>query len=193
LEATSVIPSNKIILIGDFNARTGNMEDTLLPEKHDTELETTDFFSQIQTKRNNQDKTVNKYGRLLLEYCTATHSYIANGRTIGDFQGKYTCHEARGSSTVDYAIINETLQKCIKSFRVLPPSLSDHCPIKLEVSYRKNKTPRVKVKNTKLKPRIEWNEKTKEIFLKHIFFFFLIVIYILHFMIKSRNCRHYKI
>ena len=169
LETTSAIPSNKIILMGDFNARTGNREDTLLPEKHDTELETTDFFSQIKTKRNNQDDKENKYGQLLLEYCTATHSYVANGRTLGDFQGKYTCHEVRGSSAVDYAVVGESLQKLIRKFRVLPPSVgSDHCPIKLEMLYTPGGTLHPKIKNSKLKPSIKWTEQAKEAFLWHM-------------------------
>ncbi len=165
LEVTSALPNNKVILMGDFNARTGKKEDTLQPEKHDTNLETTNFFSQIKNKRNNQDKKENKYGNLLLEFCTATHSYIANGRTLGDFQGKYTCHETRGSSTVDYAVVNECLQKSIKKFHVLTPSVgSDHCPIKLEMSYPKGKLQKAKTKTSKVKPNIKWNEQIKEMF-----------------------------
>ena len=165
-ERTSALPNNKFIVVGDFNARTGNKEDILEADKHEN-VETTQFFSQIKTKRTNQDTKVNKYGNHLLDFCAATHTYIANGRTLGDLLGKLTCHEPRGSSTVDYAVIHESLKKSVKSFRVFPPSLSDHCPIKLELSYQKGQGT-VKVNYPKLKPSIKWNEKTKEIFMWHI-------------------------
>ena len=53
-------------------------------------------------------------------------------------------------------------------FKVLPPSLSDHCPINLEISYKRDKDIVNKINYPKLKPSIKWNEQTKEIFLWHI-------------------------
>ena len=79
-------------------------------------MDNTRFFSQLTTKRNNQDKKENNYGKKLNEYCIATHAFIANGRTIGDLQGKFTCHEIKGSNTVDYAIINEQLKNSVRTF-----------------------------------------------------------------------------
>ena len=167
-EKTSAIPSENIILIGDFNARTGNRDDRLLREKYDSDDAPSEFFSHIKQKRCNQDEKENKYGKLLLEYCAQTNSYIANGRTLGDFQGRLTCHETRGSSTVDYAIINESLQKNIKKFKVLLPSYgSDHCPLNLEVTYKPT-TGNNKDKLSTIKPKIMWNENTKNIFDWHM-------------------------
>ena len=113
MERTSDLPNNNFILMGDFNARTGNKEDILQADKHEN-VETANFFSEIKTKRANEDTKVNKYGNLLLDFCSATHTYIANGRTLGDLRGKLTCHEPRGSSTVDYAVIHESLKKINK-------------------------------------------------------------------------------
>ena len=109
-DITKKIPSENIILLGDFNARTNNLPDVFRGEKEEEYMDQVDFFSNIDTTRTNQDSTINKYGRLLTEYCIASRSYITNGRTVGDLQGKYTCHEANGSSTVDYAIVNENLK-----------------------------------------------------------------------------------
>ena len=168
-EKTSAIPSEKIILLGDFNARTSNKDDRLLQEKHDTEDAPEDFFSHIKQKRTSQDKQENKYGKLLIEYCATTHSYIANGRTLGDFQGKYTCHETRGSSTVDYAVVNESLKKLVTQFRVLTPYIgSDHCPITLHLMFKPNNLSKMKNSLTTMKPKIRWNDNTRLIFEKHI-------------------------
>ena len=58
--------------------------------------------------------------------------YIVNGRTCGDIPGKFTCHKARGSSTIDYAIASLYLRKKIKFFNVTAPSgFSDHNLIKI--------------------------------------------------------------
>ena len=120
LETTSNIKSKNIILIGDFNARTSTTKDTLNKSKHEDDT-VPDFYSQINSLRNNQDKTVNNYGNNLIDYCIATRSYIANGRTLGDLRGKFTCHQPSGSSTVDYAIISENMKNLVKYFKVLDP------------------------------------------------------------------------
>ena len=167
-ETVRKINSNNIILMGDFNARTQNLDDTLITEKHDNNMPD-HFYSEILTKRSNQDTILNAYGKKLIEYCVTTHSFIANGRTLGDLQGKYTCHETRGSSTVDYAIINENLRKHINTFKVMDPSTgSDHCPIKLELSIPKNNSITAETTNTINKQKLKWNERTKKFFLMHI-------------------------
>ena len=168
LKKTSAIPSEKIILIGDFNARTGENDDRLLRDKHDCDETPENFFSHIQQKRCNQDKKENKYGKSLLDYCAQTKSYIANGRTLGDFQGKITCLETQGVSTVDYAVLSETMKKYSKRFKILPPTVgSDHCPLRLEISYKPSKQPKNE-KLTQMKPKILWNDNIKNIFSWHL-------------------------
>ena len=161
-EVTSRIDSEYIITVGDFNARTKNLDDVLRGEK-DEDQYNINFFSQIDTKRANQDHTINKFGRQLIEYCIATRSYIANGRTLGDLQGKFTCHEWNGSSTVDYAVINETMIDYVHSFCVLDPNTgSDHNPIKLKIrTPNEIKKDSIHLNNTK---RIKWNDHTKSDF-----------------------------
>ena len=77
-DITKSINSESIILMGDFNARTSNLHDVFRGENEEEYMDQVDFFSQIDTHRTNQDQTINKYGRLLSEYCMATRSYIAN-------------------------------------------------------------------------------------------------------------------
>ena len=161
---TQTLNSEQVILMGDFNARTKDLEDVLVGEKDEGDLDEVDFFSTIDTHRANQDQFINYHGRQLAEYCIATRSYIANGRTIGDLRGKYTCHQSRGSSTVDYAIINERLKNHVQNFQVLDPNTgSDHSAIKLKLSL----PTKLKTKNDSLKkhtPKIQWNEQIKSIF-----------------------------
>lgn len=160
---TAKIKSSNIILVGDFNSRTSNLDDTIHPDKHE-DIVIPEFYSKIQSLRSNKDLQRNKYGKKLVEYCIATGSYIANGRTLGDFQGNLTCHKESGSSTVDYAIINGNMNKHVRYFQVLNTSIgSDHCPITLELKLgsacidRQNTAPILKA--------FQWNEINKQIFL----------------------------
>ena len=157
-ETTSKIKSDNVLLMGDFNARTLTLSDTLLKEKDD-DLPT-EFFSRIYSKRCNQDLVGNNYGKKLAEYCIASKSYIVNGRTIGDLQGKLTCFEQNGASTVDYAIASDSMHKYISKFQILEPSCSDHCPIMMELNTQKQCNAK-STGITAISPPIRWNEKTK--------------------------------
>jgi hypothetical protein len=166
-ETTAKLNSRNVILIGDFNARTQSLKDTLNKDKHEENV-IDDFYSEIHSIRNNQDETLNNYGKQLIEYCISTRSYIANGRTLGDIQGKLTCHKSNGSSTVDYAVITENLKKYVKSFEVLNPDTgSDHSPISLQLScpYRFSTQFNMGSQGiTSTAPPFRWNDKTKNLF-----------------------------
>ena len=170
-ETTATLSSKNVILIGDFNARTHILKDTLNKEKYEDDV-LGDFYSEIYSIRNNQDKHLNNYGKQLIEYCISTRSYIANGRTLGDIQGKLTCHQSNGSSTVDYAVITENLKNHVKSFEVLNPDTgSDHSPISLQLNCPHKfitQTNKGSSGITMLPPPFKWNEKTKNIFEKKI-------------------------
>ena len=58
--------------------------------------------------------------------------YILNGRTSGNLSGKYTFHGHRGSSTIDYFLIDISLVRKVIALKVLDhPWFSDHCPLAL--------------------------------------------------------------
>ena len=83
-------------------------------------------------------KNVNQYGKWLGDLCIDNQMYILNGRTLGDFCGKFTCHTPRGSSVVDYFISSNSLSNEILSMNVNDVSLfSDHCllSMKLKLCY----------------------------------------------------------
>ena len=58
-----------------------------------------------------------------------------NGRLTGDLDGKYTCYQTNGASTVDYALPSEDLVKTILGSQVQAlTTYSYHCPISLKLT-----------------------------------------------------------
>ena len=127
-----------IMLIGDMNSRTGQMKESLFSNSA-----AIDMFDINQNDKNHdiyedfylptkvsKDDSVNTNGHKLLELLATCNMYIVNGRTLGDFQGNFTCHHYNGSSTIDLACVSYQLQNYINHFKVLEPVwYSDHCPI----------------------------------------------------------------
>jgi hypothetical protein len=120
------------VVVGDFNARTGSLADC------ESEVDPSDGFLNLPdslcdmnvTPRYNCDKTVNKYGRMLTEFCQTTQHLIVNGRFLGDSLGYYTYMGANGCSTVDYVVVNTDMFKCVQYLNVVPAGhLSDHCMV----------------------------------------------------------------
>ena len=56
--------------------------------------------------RNNNDRKIAGQCKALIDLINSAHLTIANGRTLGDLQGKFTCHHWNGSSCVDYGIMS---------------------------------------------------------------------------------------
>ena len=110
-----------IVLIGDFNARTGvvddfmTVEDTITVECGLDEVDNAIFDVKsrleslgITTERNNEDKKrCNNNGFQMIELCKSLNVKIINGR-FGDDKGigKLICDALyRGASTIDYALV----------------------------------------------------------------------------------------
>ena len=122
-----------VLLSGDFKALTGCENDTISPDKFDTEfcLEIEKFCS----KRNSQENTINKQGEDLLDMCKSLDLCIANGRKTGDSFGKYTCIKWNGNSVVDYLLVSKYIFYQVPIFKVgyyqplhrNPPRNSEKC------------------------------------------------------------------
>ena len=131
------------ILLGDFNSRTGTEKDFLdFDPKIDTTLGEQEEFSNCLKDlglldRFNCDKKVNKNGENLLELCRACDLKIVNGRFGNDKNvGAFTCHRVNGKSTIDYAIVSDSLTPQVMDFfiDIHDKSMSDvHCPISLTI------------------------------------------------------------
>jgi len=110
-ELLATIPiSNDVILLGDFNARTGTLDDAMSAANQLDELELQDFPEKELNRRNNQDKTLNSNGRPFIELLQTSGLVILNGRSLGDIFGEPTCIQPHGVSTVDYICVTPSLE-----------------------------------------------------------------------------------
>lgn len=136
-----------LILLGDFNSRTGQLDDCYSVDDDNVDIEIID--PQCETEiiydipnRKNSDKVVNRNGIKLIEMAKIMDLIIVNGR-IGDDSvvGKSTCITYNGESVIDYALISKRLFTRITNFTVdmFDSMLSDvHCPIIITLSNNSN-------------------------------------------------------
>ena len=104
-----------IIVKGDYNARTNDIQETVLEDDNTFLNVPEDYENDEQCVRRSQDSgTVNARGRNLLETCTALNLRIFNGRIVGDLEGKKTCFHYNGSSAVDYVIGSKSMLRNVQ-------------------------------------------------------------------------------
>ena len=99
------------MLVDDFNARTAEEQDLIYIEENDfaedfegivvNEVCTLDLFK-IPRNRKNMDKTKNRFGNQLLDFCKSNNVFVMNGRLQNDHEGNLTC---RNASLVDYVML----------------------------------------------------------------------------------------
>ena len=118
-------------IFGDFNARIQTLCENMPADKFDEQVGICGEMESIPPPRNSEDLKSNTRGKEFLDLCKINNLCIANGRALGDLFGKYTCHQKRGSSVVDYLISPYRALRNIKNFSVgeYNPYLSDHCPV----------------------------------------------------------------
>jgi hypothetical protein len=156
------------ILLGDLNARTSTLEDSV-PQDGNNYINDLRYNSLQPKNRLNFDNTTNRHGLQLINTCKNTDLRILNGRTKGDSLGRPTFHGRNGTSTVDYAICDQETFQNINHFVVKPPTyLSDHSQIIAWVDINKSLpesgTNVPKPEQTplhKLPPQFEWSESSK--------------------------------
>ena len=133
-----------IVLIGDFNGRTGVLNDALLMETNDNlDIENYDhpdilnsFHSlNIPIHRTNMDRNSNNNGNQIIEMCKLTEICIINGRFGADKNVGKTTFDNK--STIDYAMCSPSLFANITEFSIdtFDRLLSDkHSPINLTIN-----------------------------------------------------------
>ena len=176
-----------ICLIGDFNARTGRMQDFISVDHTSADITGLDGILNdlqplppnlvnIDLLRENMDWGVNKNGRQLIDFCKHHNLRIMNGRAGSDRGiGNITCHNRNGGkSAVDLVVASPGLLESVSDFQVLPmdKDLSDaHCAI--SVSFRceavvADKDTLGDVQNEHADPKFQWDSETKAAFVSYL-------------------------
>ena len=159
-----------VMIVGDLNAKTGILDDTISPDKSDELFDL--LLDEPPPKRNSEDDAVNPRGNELLDMCRSLDLNIINGRKTGDPFGKYTCFKWNGNSVVDYLITSSSVFKKISTFEVgeFLPWLSDHCPLYFttEIYNPLPKVTQCQKTRTKAPKQYIWSTESKENFLNMI-------------------------
>uniref|UniRef100_A0A672KW72 Reverse transcriptase domain-containing protein n=1 Tax=Sinocyclocheilus grahami TaxID=75366 RepID=A0A672KW72_SINGR len=120
----------KLIIAGDFNARTGNECDYIECDYSEYivcgSCYTNDHF---EGYRKSKDKVVNTFGHCLLDMYRNLNIHFVNGRTGKDIDGEFTIMSAVGCRVIDYFIISSELFTHVKDFEILYVDISDHFPL----------------------------------------------------------------
>ena len=131
----SVSLDNDVILLGDFNARTGSLNDMLSDASHVPDAELNKQYFRLLPTRSNLDRKLNANGRPFIELLQTTGLAILNGRTLGDIFGEPTCIQRQGVSTVDYMCVSANLHEKVRHFKVGSISqYSDHRALSMSIS-----------------------------------------------------------
>ena len=167
----------KIALIGYFNSRIAKLPDFIendsldLNDLNENNLLPDDYLVDQHIPRNNEDLVLNIQGKNLLDLCMSARLRILNGRFIGDSLGFYTCISPSGYSTVDYAVVSESLLPSVQYFKTGDFSyISDHVQVEFFLKCNKNKA------NCTDKPSeifseilsFKWNDNSLDLLLKSL-------------------------
>ncbi|XP_046145496.1 trichohyalin-like [Osmia bicornis bicornis] len=145
------------IIGGDFNARTG--EEGGGRKWRDGE--------EGEGERKSKDKKQNAEGRVLLEALRETGWEILNGNISGDEEGEFTYTGARGSTVIDYVLVEEGGKEKIKRMEIGDRIDSDHHPMILKIEGRGAGKEEERGRK-KQAARGDWTEQGRERFKKEI-------------------------
>jgi hypothetical protein len=97
-----------VLLLTDINGRTGSQQ--------------VESFEEAWP-RNSSDPTENSRGRAILEECEKYGLCILNGTSLETTSpGRFTSHQPRGKSTIDYGFVSEALLPLVRNFHVECPT-----------------------------------------------------------------------
>ena len=88
-DVISLQEKGEVIIIGDLNARTGNLVDTISSDKSDELFELS--FDPPPPPRNSRDNENDQRGKDLIDLCKSADLRIINSRKTGDPFGDFTC------------------------------------------------------------------------------------------------------
>lgn len=142
----SLVSRYNCILIGDFNARIGELQGL--------ECDNINWSESVKNDRKSYDGVINARGRKLIDLMDDMGMIVLNGRTNGDMNGELTFLGAMGESVIDYACVSGSIIDSVSKFEVCAMNHSDHMPIVLELKIERNENC---LTNMRLLPRLRWN------------------------------------
>ena len=127
-----------LILIGNFNARTGDVPDNIeIDPNFESQLITQSDFK----PRKNLDRTITSQGKIFIETLKTRDLRILNGRFPGDILGNFTTFKNGHTSVNDYGIVSQNFFDKIENFLVHPQTTySDHAPITITIKSKIDKS-----------------------------------------------------
>ena len=148
--------------MGDFNARTGRLDDSILLDGEINHIEPS----------SNMDEKINTNGRLLVDICKTTGISMLNGR-MGQNKnhGEYTCITHNGKSDIGYFLAEYSCFDSILNFTVnkFIPFLSDvHCSLVLGVEYTRTDAMILKPVSSPSQWQLFWNEEIRFKYGEHL-------------------------
>jgi len=144
----------RILIGGDFNARTGNKGGRINKEDEEEEI-----------GRTSKDGKINGEGKKLIKFIREKGWAILNGEMEGDKEGEWTYTGSRGKSVIDYVIVSEEIREEIMRMEVGDQVDSDHHPVKIKLREGKKERERKRSKGKRTKGvRGKWNEEEREWF-----------------------------
>ena len=137
----------KLLLMGYFIARTGNLIDYIVINDEDEQV----------PPRFNKDSRIITNGKLLIDWCKNIESVLVNGRLKDRNSVNYSCITHNGESAKDYFIVdyhgfNDVSEKSVHEFD--PSSSGVHCPVAMELKNQKHVPVKIYERNQKLR---RWN------------------------------------
>ena len=161
-DVVSFMNLGSVMLMGDFNARTGDSLDYIESDDFigvDESWYEPDVMALSRTSCDLASPCAR--GKRLLDLCRSTRIRILNGRSLGDSFGSFTCYKDKGSSVVDYVILSEDAVKDVAFFHVgdFYGSISDHCYV--SSALRVNSTIQIVNKESSMPfpSRFLWDER----------------------------------
>jgi hypothetical protein len=145
------------LLLGDFNARIGELQQTYVTEIH--------CHPNLLYPRKSKDKIINRRGRLFMELCLDQNLWLLNGACYGDEEGSITYSSTLGDSVIDLAAISNLCLGKVESFKVKDTCWSDHFPIVLKL--RNNKMDPA-MTELKLLPKLKWKTNQQESYCRKV-------------------------
>ena len=120
-----------VFICGDTNSRTSDIPD-YVPLHVCEDLPDLIAAQPNILYRCNVDRTVNSYGRRLIDLCKYAGLQICNGRLCAS---KYTCYKYNGESVVDYLLAPSNFFDIIINFQIFDKLVySDHCALSFALS-----------------------------------------------------------